>query len=229
MLGWPQEAGFAFSSKNIQPLTSLDVLYSNSWSPSLLQAAASLFLSTELSPEQTQPGSSACPETLLLLWQNFPPSGMQFNPAAGKAHTVVAPGLSCYRIPPWLPVLPGGTPALQRMDRAAHSIPTAPGALEELTTASRKLSWELKGYTTGSSAQVQTVSSFLFSKKRRNHSSHPALTSGHYSHLAAAQGSSAALSPAKGSLFQHHAPHVSLPCFPAEKGHGSLQAPAQIP
>lgn len=165
MLGWPQEAGFAFSSKNIQPLTSLDVLYSNSWSPSLLQAAASLFLSTELSPEQTQPGSSACPETLLLLWQNFPPSGMQFNPAAGKAHTVVAPGLSCYRIPPWLPVLPGGTPALQRMDRAAHSIPTAPGALEELTTASRKLSWELKGYTTGSSAQVQTVSSFLFSKK----------------------------------------------------------------
>lgn len=35
MLGWPQEAGFAFSSKNIQPLTSLDVLYSNSWSPSL--------------------------------------------------------------------------------------------------------------------------------------------------------------------------------------------------
>lgn len=150
---------------------------------------------------------------------------MKLSPAAGKAHTVVPPGQRCYRIPPWLPVLPGGTPALQRMDKTAHSIPTAPGALEGLATVSRKLSWELKAYTKHFSAQVQTLSTIVPAlQESSNHSLYPPLTSGHYSHLAAAQGSSAALSPAQGSLFQHHAPHVSLPCSQQR----NLQAPAQF-
>lgn len=183
MLGWPQEAGFAFSSKNIQPLTSVDVLYSNSWSPSLstLQPVSSWARSSA----QSRPSLAVqhvlkhsccsdkishplgCSSTLQLEKHT-----LLFHLA--RAATEYPPGCLCSQEGPC-------TPALQRMDRATHSIPSTPGASEELTTASRKLSWELKGYTTGFSAKCKhSVSSFLFSKKEgitpHTHHSHVGIT-----------------------------------------------------
>lgn len=224
MLGWPQEAGFAFSSKNIQPLTSLDVLYSNRWSPSL----------SVLQPVSSWAGSSAQSRPSLAVQcvlKHSCCSDKISHPLGSSSALQLEKHMLLFHLaraatehPPWLPVVPGGTPALQRMDKAAHSIPTAPGALDELTTSSRKLSWELKGYTKRFSGQVQTLSTILpVLQERRNHSSYPPLTYGHYSHLTAAQGSSAALSSAQSSLFQHHAPHVSLPCFPVQKPPSSPQ------
>lgn len=197
-----------------------------------LHAAASLFLSTELSPEQTQPGSSACPETLLLLRQNFPPFGMQFNPAAGKAHTVVPPGQSCYRIPPWLPVLPGGTlhssPAEDGQGNSQHSLHTR--SLGGTDNSEQKAELGTKGLHNRLLSQVQTLSIILpVLQERRNHSSYPSLTCGHYSHLAAAQQSSAALGPARGSLFSIMPLMSHCPASQQRRGMETSKLPLKFP
>lgn len=202
MLGWPQEAEFAFSSKNIQPLTSLDVLYSNSWSPSLSMLQP---VSQARADPAWQLSTSCCSDKIPTLWDALQPCSWKSTHCCSTWPELLQNTPLCSQEG----LLPcrGGTRQL-----------TAFPQHQDLTAVSRELSWELKGYTQQLWAQVQTLSTSLPAlQERRNHSLHPPLTSGLYSHLAAAQGSSAALSPAQGSLFQHHAPHVSLPCFPAEK------------
>lgn len=97
---------------------------------------------------------------------------------------------------------------------------------EELTTASRKLSWELKGYTKHLSAQVQTLSTILPAlQERRNHSCT------HHSHL----GITHIWQQRRGvqQLSAQHRVHYFsiLPLMshcPASQQR-NLQAPAQIP
>lgn len=79
--------------------------------------------SQSLRPEQTQPGSSARPAALT----KFPPFGMHFSPAAGKAHTVVPPGQSCYRTPPCAPRR-DSCPAEEGQGSSQHSHSTEQGA-----------------------------------------------------------------------------------------------------
>ena len=157
---------------------------------------------------------------------------MQFNPAAGKAHTVVPPGHSCYGIPPWLSAFTGrtlracsaecsrGTGCTRQPQRSS---PT-PGALVacQLTTASMNLNWELKGYTMGFSADVQTLSIILPVLCRKNASilhTRPKRKRLHYSHLAgSACRSSYILSPVQGSLLQYHASYVSFSLLSSREG-----------
>lgn len=124
---------------------------------------------------------------------------------------------------------------LDVQDSLQHSSPTTPGALVacQLTTASMKLNWELRGYTTDFSTDVQTLSIILPVLCRKNASTlhtRPKRKRLHYSHLAGSACRSSYISA------QHRVCYFSvmhlmsyLPCFPAKKVHRNLQADAQIP
>lgn len=154
---------------------------------------------------QTQRSSSTCSETPPFLPENFPPFGMQFNPAAGRAHTAVPPAIAARKCPvahrkdPARPLCW----AQEVLEAPQHSSPSTPAAL--LTTATVKMNWELKGYTKGFSADVQTLSIILPVLCRKNSPTlhtRPKRKRLHYSHLAgSACRSLYVLSPAQGSLF----------------------------
>lgn len=125
---------------------------------------------------------------------------------------------------PYVLALLSAVGVLGGQDSPQQSSPTTPGALvaSHLTTASVKLNWELKGYTTGFSADVQTLGIILPVLCRKNSSTlhtRPKRKRLHYSHLSgSACRSSYVLSPAQGSLFQYHASYISFSLLSSREG-----------
>lgn len=136
---------------------------------------------------------------------------------------------------PYVLALLSAAEVLDVQDSPQHSSPATPRALmaRQLKTASKKLNWELKGYTTGFSADVQTLSIILPVLCRKNA---PTFRTGpkrkrlHYSHLAGSTWRSwGILSPAQGSFFSIMHLMSHFPWFPAEKVHRNPRAHTQIP
>lgn len=111
-----------------------------------------------------------------------------------------------------------------------HNSLTTPRALmaQQLKTASKKLNWELKGYTTGFSLSI--ILPVLCRKNVSTLHRDPKRKCLRYSHLAgSAQRSLDILSPTQGSLFSIMHLMSHFPCLPAAKVHRNLQAHTQIP
>jgi len=170
---------------------------------------------------------------------------MQFNPAAGKAHTAVPPGHSCSTMPrgclrsqegPCVLALLSAVAVLDVHDSPQHSSATTPGASVacQLTAASMKLNWQLKGYTTGFSADVQTLSIILPVPCRKNaHELSIPIQRGNVcaSRIWLAVHVGVRTLAAQCRVCYFNIMHL-MPCFahfPAEKVHGNPQADAQIP
>lgn len=167
---------------------------------------------------------------------------MQFNPAAGKVHTVVPPGHSCCRIAPWLSVFTGRTlracsaecsrgTGCTRQSTAQLSHHTRSVSGTSIDNSKHEAEPGTKGLHNGllsRCANTQHHPSCSLQKEPSTLHTRPKRKRLHYSHLA---GSACRMFSAQSRVryFNIMHPMSHSPCFPAEMAHRNLQADARIP